>query len=1012
MMPDLARSTPDASPSPRIETCLAEFDVTAPQGPMSAPETLLDVVRREVLPALADVLEAPEWKGLNLTAEHIEIDLGVWPDDPVWSDVRYVLGVKLRAALELYVPHPVTDAQTETTPPTYTTPSKTASEQLSAPLPSALTPRPVVTSDHASDGPAQEAQGAEALAQASLREFVRWSHAQPLPIPEAEIMSWLSTHATEAAALTAWRAIAEDEARVRTLPVDRETQQAVITALKRMWVEPERPVGAHMPSLPDRIAALHQPTGRHPAAPTARSRQPDIPDEPSSQMIGGAAPPDGSSEPEASRAPDPDAAALRLKASFKRLGLTDKQAHLAANTALGHLVSSKMLVLASMRGIPFSSEHVITPELEGDGEVPRSQFPRPPVLRRMPGQVFRQSDPSAGPSQTGKEPVSQSRAGQDAGGSDGIVAHNAPMEGISTPTETPESVSPPALDADPRPETQSKLPQAVQVLARLFGGSLNSASIDHVRLSFMDNPSETFTLSATADLLGPLAALFSKANGLPAGMLILLDPAQLKLLNAADPLALDAAVERLTKAEALRLAQHLVPDGAELLGKTVVQLSSRAKAPKLALQQAALSLLRGHPIDLEALEKLSQQDGGHVAPEELRDASNTQADAGATQPPVSGTETPLEAILALSGLSRTDVDLVFGRRSHPDQIREQGLEETRKETLSPTVLDVIDAHLARLTGADNAVSPGSLEDTLHLLWEVWPAGQNAPPTDVDETPLARVRQRFAAPRAVLAAQILPAESFVQQLDHATQAFEPDPAKRTYGLRAAAARLTLSDAPQTETSRRILSSAISTLLAQEASKPVTIKTGPQRPIGQTKKTTFTQTRKDETELRITECAGLVLLHPFYPLLFERLKIARDGKALHRDDLPVALGALHHLAGTDGPADPLHHVLLGLDPSLVLPDPLMPEAPERDLMSGLLRSVVERWARLGATSPDGLRETFLRRTGTLQCDETGTHLRVVPGPFDMLLDSMPWRVGPVALPWMPLPCFVSWREAEDA
>ena len=81
-----------------------DIRVTRPTGPLAAPERLLAVMRTEVLTALPDVLERQPYRDLALHVPIIEIDLGQWPDEPVWSDVRYVLVQKLRAALAPYLP--------------------------------------------------------------------------------------------------------------------------------------------------------------------------------------------------------------------------------------------------------------------------------------------------------------------------------------------------------------------------------------------------------------------------------------------------------------------------------------------------------------------------------------------------------------------------------------------------------------------------------------------------------------------------------------------------------------------------------------------------------------------------------------------------------------------------------------------------------------------------------------------------------------------------------------------
>lgn len=159
------------------------------------------------------------------------------------------------------------------------------------------------------------------------------------------------------------------------------------------------------------------------------------------------------------------------------------------------------------------------------------------------------------------------------------------------------------------------------------------------------------------------------------------------------------------------------------------------------------------------------------------------------------------------------------------------------------------------------------------------------------------------------------------------------------------------------------------------------------------------------------AGLVLFHPYYKLLFSRLQLLTAENELQPDQLGRARCVLAALAGeaaAAAPLDPLARVLLGL-PDDATPPPLVPlTEDEEQLIEGLIRSVIAQWSTLGQTSPAGLQEAFIRRGGQLWVDATGAHLRVDPGPFDVLLDSLPWSLDTVvALPWMPVPCHVMWR-----
>ncbi|MEM7488948.1 MAG: contractile injection system tape measure protein [Pseudomonadota bacterium] len=157
---------------------------------------------------------------------------------------------------------------------------------------------------------------------------------------------------------------------------------------------------------------------------------------------------------------------------------------------------------------------------------------------------------------------------------------------------------------------------------------------------------------------------------------------------------------------------------------------------------------------------------------------------------------------------------------------------------------------------------------------------------------------------------------------------------------------------------------------------------------------------------TECAGLVILHPHLRMLLDRLEVLDGDGAIPPAHRPRALGILQAVAGRPGLPDAFMAVLLGLtDEPTFQPEP--PDTAGIELIDGLLRAVVGQWGRLGKTSPDGLRETFLRRRGTLRQEDGTTWLTVAEGPFDMLLDGLPWPLTPVALPWMTGPCHVTWR-----
>jgi hypothetical protein len=168
------------------------------------------------------------------------------------------------------------------------------------------------------------------------------------------------------------------------------------------------------------------------------------------------------------------------------------------------------------------------------------------------------------------------------------------------------------------------------------------------------------------------------------------------------------------------------------------------------------------------------------------------------------------------------------------------------------------------------------------------------------------------------------------------------------------------------------------------------------------------RLDLDEGVFVDCAGLVLLHPFLPILFERLDMASDGVLSRPDD---ALAVLHFLATGARLAPEYALVLPKLLCGLPLEEPVgapvqLTEAAMAEA-NALLASVITHWRALGDTSPDALRGTFLTRPGKLSRRGDEDLLQVEESSFDVLLDRLPWGIGMIQLPWMKKILWVEWR-----
>ncbi len=162
------------------------------------------------------------------------------------------------------------------------------------------------------------------------------------------------------------------------------------------------------------------------------------------------------------------------------------------------------------------------------------------------------------------------------------------------------------------------------------------------------------------------------------------------------------------------------------------------------------------------------------------------------------------------------------------------------------------------------------------------------------------------------------------------------------------------------------------------------------------------------------AGLVLLGRWMPPLFSRFGLLKDGAGFIDDVARARAVHLLQLAvdGLDEPAPEsrlvLNKLFCGLPPHAPIDRRFSPTAQERSVVDDLLGAVLGHWRALAGTTVAGLRETFLQRPGRLErSDAGGWTLTVEPGPFDMLLDQLPWGYSLQKLTWMEEMLHVGWR-----
>jgi len=159
------------------------------------------------------------------------------------------------------------------------------------------------------------------------------------------------------------------------------------------------------------------------------------------------------------------------------------------------------------------------------------------------------------------------------------------------------------------------------------------------------------------------------------------------------------------------------------------------------------------------------------------------------------------------------------------------------------------------------------------------------------------------------------------------------------------------------------------------------------------------------------AGIVLLAPYLPRLFDMLGLTEDSTFKDRDAAERGVHILQFLVN-ESLSSPeyllvLNKLLCGVKTVRPIRRGIELGADEVEQLDGLLLGVIQNWRSLGNTSITGLRESFLQRNGRLQLREGAWHLSVEAKSFDMLLDQIPWSYSTIKFPWIDRVIYVEWR-----
>lgn len=168
------------------------------------------------------------------------------------------------------------------------------------------------------------------------------------------------------------------------------------------------------------------------------------------------------------------------------------------------------------------------------------------------------------------------------------------------------------------------------------------------------------------------------------------------------------------------------------------------------------------------------------------------------------------------------------------------------------------------------------------------------------------------------------------------------------------------------------------------------------------------KKDEI---LVKDAGLVLVGAYVPTLFKKLEYIADGAFVSEQARLKACRLLRYIVFGDLPSDGLYFLgnyFCGLPWNFRIPKEIVLDDNEKKIAESLVMSIIENWKAIGHVSIDGFRGTFLHREGKIEKEtDEEIYLKVKQGPFDMLLDRLPWSYSMLKFKWHKKLLSTIWR-----
>ncbi|AKH64600.1 MULTISPECIES: contractile injection system tape measure protein [Photorhabdus] len=158
------------------------------------------------------------------------------------------------------------------------------------------------------------------------------------------------------------------------------------------------------------------------------------------------------------------------------------------------------------------------------------------------------------------------------------------------------------------------------------------------------------------------------------------------------------------------------------------------------------------------------------------------------------------------------------------------------------------------------------------------------------------------------------------------------------------------------------------------------------------------------------AGILILWPMLPALFNQLGLLEEQKFIHRQAQFSAINFLNYLIWGNEEIQTeqniLNNVLCGL--MVNKPIELAPVEPEKQLIiDQWLNAIISQLPGWKKLTRNDARQLFLQRPGELLINEQEIKIMVEHQPFDVLLTDWPWPLNIAKLPWLDRPLKINWK-----